>query len=139
MYFTTADRDGNPDDDNDETIKRLQNRKFGFVVNGTQYVPLSSRDGVRNANIKPTPFMESLVNRKVTNKFDNNLSKQVFKLLQGDAWVKSDLLGSVNALFTYSATQEFDLEDEPLRETSNVSIWNYDHETRPSQTQHVRQ
>ena len=81
MYFTTADRDGNPDEDNDEKIKRIQNRKSGFVVNGTQYIPFSSRDGVRNVNIKMTPFMESLVNRKVTNKFDKNLSKQVFKLL----------------------------------------------------------
>ena len=81
MYFTTADRDGNPDEDNDEKIKRNQNRKSGFVVNGTQYIPFSSRDGVRNVNIKMTPFMESLVNRKVTNKFDKNLSKQVFKLL----------------------------------------------------------
>ena len=77
--------------DNDEKIKRLQNRKSGFVVNGTQYIPLGSRDGVRNASIKTTPFMESLVNRKITNKFDKNLSKQVFKLLQGDALVKSDL------------------------------------------------
>ena len=81
MYFTTADRDGNPDEDTDEKIKRIQNRKSGFVVNGTQYIPFSSRDGVRNVNIKTTPFMESLVNRKVTNKFDKNLSKQVFKLL----------------------------------------------------------
>ena len=64
-----------------EKIKRIQNRKSGFVVNGTQYIPFSSRDGVRNVNIKMTPFMESLVNRKVTNKFDKNLSKQVFKLL----------------------------------------------------------
>ena len=37
--------------------------------------------------------MESLVNRKVTKKFDKNLFKQVFKILQGDALVKSDLLG----------------------------------------------
>ena len=139
MYFTTADRDVNPDEDNDEEIKRLQNRTSGFVVSGTQYIPLSSRDGVRNAKFKTIPFMESLVNRKVTNKFDKNLSKQVFKLLQGDALVKSDLFGSVNASFIYSAPQQFDSEDEPLRETSNVSIWNYGHETRPSQTQHVRQ
>ena len=125
--------------DNDEKIKRLQNRKSGFVVNGTQYIPLGSRDGVRNASIKTTPFMESLVNRKITNKFDKKPFQTSLQVITGWCLSKKWPLGSVNALYIYSATQEFDLEDEPLRETSNVSIWNYGHETRPSQTQHVRQ
>ena len=135
MFFTTADRDGDPDEDRDEKIKRIQNRKTGFKVNGTQYFPLNPRDGVRNASIKTTPFIESVVNRKITKKFDKNLFKKVFKLLQRDALVKSDLLGYVDAFIIYSATQvdsteeEFDLGDEPLKDTSNISIWNYYHET----------
>ena len=39
-YFTTADGDGNPDDDNDEKLKRIQNRISGFVVYSTQYIHL---------------------------------------------------------------------------------------------------
>ena len=135
MFFTTADRDGDPDEDRDEKIKRIQNRKTGFTVNGTQYFPLNPRDGVRNASIKTTPFIESVVNRKITKKFDKHLFKKVFKLLQRDALVKSDLLGYVDEFIIYSATQvdsteeEFDLGDEPLKDTSNISIWNYYHET----------
>ena len=66
-------------------------------------------------------------------KEDRPLLKKLTKLLKRD--INTDLYGYVDAIVIYSASQvdsaevEFDLEDEPLKETSNVSIWNYYHET----------
>ena len=39
-------------------MKKSRDFKIGnlALVNGTQYIPLGSRDGVRNASIKTTPL-----------------------------------------------------------------------------------
>ena len=107
-----------------------------FRVNGIPYFPIfAGRDPIL-ANIKVAPFIETLVERRITKSDEHPLFKKVMMFLKRelDSVIDPDLLNYVDAIVIYSSeqvesTENFDVEDEDLRETKNVSIYNYYHET----------
>ena len=126
MLFATWDDEGNYTGE-----RRKQVMKVAFTRNGMKYYPLDPRG--KYATIKTTPFIESILKRKMTRRDEKALFNKVVKLLKKD--IGTNLYGYVDALIVYTASEvssteeEFDLGDEPLKETSNVSIWNSYHET----------
>ena len=107
-----------------------------FRVNGIPYFPIFAGRPPILANIKVTPFIETLVRRRITKPDEHPLFKKVMMFLKRelDSVVDPDLLNYVDAIVIYSAEQvespeNFDVEEEDLRETKNVSIYNNYHET----------
>ena len=126
MLFTHWD-----DESNYTGERRKQVMRVAFTKNGAKYYPINPRG--QYATIKTTPFIESILKRKITKTEDEALFNKVVKLLTRD--INTNLYNYVSALIVYtasevdSAEEEFDLGDEPLKDTSNISIWNYYHET----------
>ena len=107
-----------------------------FRVNGIPYFPIFAGRPPILANIKVTPFIETLVKRRITKPDEHPLFKKVMMFLKRelDSVVDPDLLNYVDAIVIYTAeqvesTENFDVEEEDLRETKNVSIYNNFHET----------
>ena len=107
-----------------------------FRVNGIPYFPIFAGRPPILANIKVTPFIETLVRRRITKPDEHPLFKKVMMFLKRelDSVVDPDLLNYVDAIVIYTAeqvesTENFDVEEEDLRETKNVSIYNNYHET----------
>ena len=107
-----------------------------FRVNGIPYFPIFAGRPPILANIKVTPFIETLVKRRITKPDEHPLFKKVMMFLKRelDSVVDPDLLNYVDAIVIYTAeqvesTENFDVEEEDLRETKNVSIYNYYHDT----------
>ena len=130
MLFTT--NEGAVDD---VPLKKI---KPAFKVDGMPYFPLfAGRDASKYANIKATPFIETLVNRKITQQRDKPLFKKVMMFLKRDFDVKNaliELLNYTDAIIIYKVneaenTENYDVEDEGLRDTTNISIYNFYHQT----------
>ena len=107
-----------------------------FRVNGIPYFPIFAGRPPILANIKVTPFIETLVKRRITKPDEHPLFKKVMMFLKRelDSVVDPDLLNYVDAIVIYSAEQvespeNFDVEEEDLRETKNVAIYNYYYDT----------
>ena len=111
--------------------------KPAFKVDGTPYFPLFAGKEFKQANIKATPFIETLVNRKITQQRDKPLFKKVTMFLKRDVDVKNaliELLNYTDAIIMYNVdeaetTENYDVEDEGLRDTTNISIYNFYHQT----------
>ena len=121
MLFTAWDDDSNYNKSKSDHRKAL---RMAFSVNGIKYYPLHPREGNRFASIKTTPFIESIVGRKITGQKETaGLFKKVMRLLARD--VESKLYGYINAVVIYNATkidneEDFDIKAEGLKKTSNV-------------------
>ena len=107
-----------------------------FRVNGIPYFPIFAGRPPILANIKVTPFIETLVRRRITKPDEHPLFKKVMMFLKRelDSVVDPDLLNYVDAIVIYTAeqvesTENFDVEEEDLRETKNVAIYNYYYDT----------
>ena len=111
--------------------------KPAFKVDGMPYFPLFAGKEFKHANIKATPFIETLVNRKITQQRDKPLFKKVMMFLKRDVDVKNaliELLNYTDAIIMYDVdeaetTENYDVEDEGLRDTTNISIYNFYHQT----------
>ena len=111
--------------------------KPAFKIDGMPYFPLFAGKEFKHANIKATPFIETLVNRKITQQRDKPLFKKVMMFLKRDVDVKNaliELLNYTDAIIMYDVdeaetTEHFDVEDEGLRDTTNISIYNFYHQT----------
>ena len=130
MLFTT--NEGAVDDTPTKKVKPA------FKVDGMPCFPLfAGRDASKYANIKATPFIETLVNRKITQQRDKPLFKKVMMFLKGDFDVKNaliELLNYTDAIIIYKVdeaenTENYDIEDEGLKDTTNISIYNFYHQT----------
>ena len=130
MLFTT--NEGAVDDIPTKKVKPA------FKVDGMPYFPLfAGIDASKYANIKATPFIETLVNRKITQQRDKPLFKKVMMFLKRDFDVKNalmELLNYTDAIIIYKVdeaenTENYDVEDEGLRDTTNISIYNFYHQT----------
>ena len=129
MLFTT----------NEGAVDGIPTKKVkpAFKVDGMPYFPLFAGKDFKQANIKATPFIETLVNRKITQQRDKPLFKKVMMLLKRDVDVKNaliELLNYTDAIIMYNVdeaetTENFDVEDEGLRDTTNISIYNFYHQT----------
>ena len=107
-----------------------------FRVNGIPYFPIFAGRPPILANIKVTPFIETLVRRRITKPDEYPLFKKVMMFLKRelDSVVDPDLLNYVDAIVIYTAEQvespeNFVVEEEDLRETKNVAIYNYYYDT----------
>ena len=111
--------------------------KPAFKIDGMPYFPLFAGKEFKHANIKATPFIETLVNRKITQQRDKPLFKKVMMFLKRDVDVKNaliELLNYTDAIIMYNVdeaetTENYDVEDEGLRDTTNISIYNFYHQT----------
>ena len=129
MLFTT--NEGAVDDVPTKKVKPA------FKVDGMPYFPLFAGKEFKHANIKAAPFIETLVNRKITQQRDKPLFKKVMMFLKRDFDVKNalmELLNYTDAIIIYKvdeaeSTEDYDVEDEGLRDTTNISIYNFYHET----------
>ena len=130
MLFTTNEGavDGTP----------TKNVKPAFKVDGMPYFPLfAGRDASKYANIKGTPFIETLVNRRITQQRDKLSFKKVMMFLKRDFDVKNaliELLNYTDAIIIYKVDEaenieNYDVEDQGLRDTTNISIYNFYHQT----------
>ena len=129
MLFTT----------NEGAVDGIPTKKVkpAFKVDGMPYFPLFAGKEFKHANIKATPFIETLVNRKITQQRDKPLFKKVMMFLKRDVDVKNaliELLNYTDAIIMYDVdeaetTENFDVEDEGLRDTTNISIYNFYHQT----------
>ena len=129
MLFTT----------NEGAVDGIPTKKVkpAFKVDGMPYFPLFAGKEFKHANIKATPFIETLVNRKITQQRDKPLFKKVMMFLKRDVDVTNaliELLNYTDAIIMYDVdeaetTENFDVEDEGLRDTTNISIYNFYHQT----------
>ena len=128
MLFTT----------NEGAVDGIPTKKVkpAFKVDGMPYFPLFAGKDFKQANIKATPFIETLVNRKITQQRDKPLFKKVMMFLKRDVDVQNaliELLNYTDAIIMYNVdeaeTKNFDVEDEGLRDTTNISIYNFYHQT----------
>ena len=132
MLFTSFDDDSNYNKNNEMGRRALRQ---AFTVNGLKYFPINPKEGHRTANIKTTPFIETVVRKKITTQKETRaLFKKLMSLLSRDT--NSNLYGYIHAIVVYSVSkidnaddEAIDVEEEGLRETKNVSIYNYYHET----------
>ena len=129
MLFTT----------NEGAVDGIPTKKVkpAFKIDGMPYFPLFAGKDFKQANIKATPFIETLVNRKITQQRDKPLFKKVMMFLKRDIDVKNaliELLNYTDAIIMYDVdeaetTENYDVEDEGLRDTTNISIYNFYHQT----------
>ena len=111
--------------------------KPAFKVDGMPYFPLFAGKEFKHATIKVTPFIETLVDRKITQQRDKPLAKKVMMLLKRDFDAKhalKEFLNYTDAIIIYNVdeaenNEDYDTEDEGLRDTTNISIYNFYHET----------
>ena len=97
------------------------------------YFPLFAGKEHKHANIKATPFIEPLVNRKITQQRDKPLFKKAIVFLKKDFDVKNvlmELLNYIDEIIIYKvveaeSTEDYDIEDEGLKDTTNISIYNF--------------
>ena len=61
MLFTSFDDDSNFNKNKEMGRKALRQ---AFTVNGLKYFPINPKEGHRIANIKTTPFIETVVRKK---------------------------------------------------------------------------
>ena len=110
----------------------------GKKINNLIYFPMFERGRPRQASIKAGAFIETLTNRTVTKQQEKPMFKKIMMFLKTDGGLKDampDMLDYVDAIQLTKVEKidddgrPYNVEDEGLRETANVSIYNYYHET----------
>ena len=110
----------------------------GKKINGLVYYPMFDGGKPREASIKVGEFIETVVNRTVTKQFEKPMFKKLLMFLKTDSALRDimpDMLDYVDAIQitkvekTDDNGRPYNIEDEGLRETSNVSMYHFYHET----------
>ena len=106
----------------------------GFTLNGLKYSPLFVRPAVRVANVKANEFIETIVKRKITKRFDKPLYRRVMMIMRSDTefqrTMESGVYEYVDAIRIESiedvsdvGARDMDIREERLRDGSNMSIY----------------
>ena len=110
----------------------------GKKINNLIYYSKFERGRPRQASIKVGEFIETLTNRTVTKQQEKPMFKKLMMFLKTDGGLKDampDMLDYVDAIQitkiekTDDDGRPYNVEDEGLRETANVSIYNFYHES----------
>ena len=110
----------------------------GKKINGLIYFPMFERGRPRQASIKVGEFIETLVNRTVTKQQEKPMFKKLMMFLKTDGGLKEampDMLDYVDAIQitkvekTDDDGRPYNVEDEGLRESNNISIYSFYHES----------
>ena len=110
----------------------------GKKINGLIYFPMFERGRPRQASIKVGEFIETLVNRTVTKQQEKPMFKKLMLFLKTDGGLKEampDMLDYVDAIQitkvekTDDDGRPYNVEDEGLRESNNISIYSFYHES----------
>ena len=112
--------------------------KRGKKINGLAYYPMFSKGQSRIANLKVDAFIETLVKRTITKQFEKPLFRKVMMFLKTDLQLRDimpDMIDYIDAIQILKAIEvdddgkDYDIEDEGLKDTTNISIYNFYHET----------
>ena len=112
--------------------------KRGKKINGLAYYPMFSKGQSRIANLKVDAFIETLVKRTITKQFEKPLFRKVMMFLKTDLQLRDmmpDMIDYIDAIQILKVIEvdddgkDYDIEDEGLKDTTNISIYNFYHET----------
>ena len=112
--------------------------KRGKKINGLAYYPMFSKGQSRIANLKVDAFIETLVKRTITKQFEKPLFRKVMMFLKTDLQLRDmmpDMLDYIDAIQILKVIEvdddgkDYDIEDEGLKDTTNISIYNFYHQT----------
>ena len=110
----------------------------GKTINGLTYYPMFDSGKSRDANIRAGKFVETLTNRTVTKQQEKPMFKKLLMFLKTDGGLKDampDMLDYVDAIQITQINRvdddgnPYNIEYEGLRDTSNVAIYHFCHET----------
>ena len=112
--------------------------KRGKKINGLVYYPMFSKGQSRIANLKVDAFIETLVKRTITKQFEKPLFRKVMMFLKTDLQLRDmmpDMIDYIDAIQILKVIEvdddgkDYDIEDEGLKDTTNISIYNFYHQT----------
>ena len=112
--------------------------KRGKKINGLAYYPMFSKGQSRIANLKVDAFIETLVKRTITKQFEKPLFRKVMMFLKTDLQLRDmmpDMIDYIDAIQILKVIEvdddgkDYDIEDEGLKDTTNISIYNSYHQT----------
>ena len=112
--------------------------KRGKKINGLAYYPMFSKGQSRIANLKVDAFIETLVKRTITKQFEKPLFRKVVMFLKTDLQLRDmmpDMIDYIDAIQILKVIEvdddgkDYDIEDEGLKDTANISIYNFYHQT----------
>ena len=112
--------------------------KRGKKINGLAYYPMFSKGQSRIANLKVDAFIETLVKRTITKQFEKPLFRKVMMFLKTDLQLRDmmpDMIDYIDAIQILKVIEvdddgkDYDIEDEGLKDTTNISIYNFYHQT----------
>ena len=110
----------------------------GKKINNLIYYPMFERGRPRQASIKVGEFIETLTNRTVTKQQEKPMFKKLMMFLKTDGGLREampDMLDYVDAIQitkvekTDDDGRPYNVEEEGLRETNNISIYSFYHES----------
>ena len=110
----------------------------GKRINGLIYYPMFEGGRNKEANIRVGEFIETLTNRTVTKQQEKPMFKKLLMFLKTDSGLRDampDMLDYVDAIQITQVIRvdddgnPYNIEDEGLRDTSNVAIYHFYHET----------
>ena len=97
-----------------------------------------SKGQSRIANLKVDAFIETLVKRTITKQFEKPLFRKVMMFLKTDLQLRDmmpDMIDYIDAIQILKVIEvdddgkDYDIEDEGLKDTTNISIYNFYHQT----------
>ena len=97
-----------------------------------------SKGQSRIANLKVDAFIETLVKRTITKQFERPLFRKVMMFLKTDLQLRDmmpDMIDYIDAIQILKVIEvdddgkDYDIEDEGLKDTTNISIYNFYHQT----------
>ena len=112
--------------------------KRGKKINGLAYYPMFSKGQSRIANLKVDAFIETLVKKTITKQFEKPLFRKVMMFLKTDLQLRDmmpDMIDYIDAIQILKVIEvdddgkDYDIEDEGLKDTTNISIYNFYHQT----------
>ena len=112
--------------------------KRGKRINGLTYYPMFSKGQSRVANLKVDAFIETLVKRTITKQFEKPLFKKGMMFLKTDLQLREmmpDMIDYIDAIQILKVIEvdddgkDYDIEEEGLKDTTNISIYNFYHQT----------
>ena len=112
--------------------------KRGKKINGLAYYPMFSKGQSRIANLKVGAFIETLVKRTITKQFEKPLFRKVMMFLKTDLQLRdmmTEMIDYIDAIQILKVIEvdddgkDYDIEDEGLKDTTNISIYNFYHQT----------
>ena len=112
--------------------------KRGKKINGLIYYPMFSKGQSRIANLKVDAFIETLVKRTITKQFEKPLFRKVMMFLKTDLQLRDmmpdmidyiDVIQILKVIEVDDDGKDYDIEDEGLKDTTNISIYNFYHQT----------